>query len=243
MNPAPPAGGLENQLALVRQRMPALGRRDPLPTDPAHCAAVLIALSGPPDDLQVTLTRRAAHLNTHAGEVALPGGKYDLSDSGLDATALRESQEEIGLPASAVEMLGRLPSMRTRWGRRAVPFVGWVPALPALAPNLAELDRIFHVPLRFLADPRNLLCDEYPQQGAMRRIPRFHYESYAVWGFTASVLMHFCAETLGAPLELARAREVVNRIDAGGGDPDMLNRVPAGWLAGRAGTTGTGAAR
>ena len=121
MSAAPRSG---DPLAVLRRRLslPALG----VPVPERH-AAVLVALSGPSDALDVTLTRRAEHMNSHAGEVALPGGKHEPGDADLDVTALRESAEEIGLPASAVELLGRLEPLETINGLTVVPFVGFVP--------------------------------------------------------------------------------------------------------------------
>ena len=143
MSAAPRSG---DPLAVLRRRLslPALG----VPVPERH-AAVLVALSGPSDALDVTLTRRAEHMNSHAGEVALPGGKHEPGDADLDVTALRESAEEIGLPASAVELLGRLEPLETINGLTVVPFVGFVPTLPALSANAAEIDCVFQVPLRF----------------------------------------------------------------------------------------------
>ena len=223
MSAAPRSG---DPLAVLRRRLslPALG----VPVPERH-AAVLVALSGPSDALDVTLTRRAEHMNSHAGEVALPGGKHEPGDADLDVTALRESAEEIGLPASAVELLGRLEPLETINGLTVVPFVGFVPTLPALSANAAEIDCVFQVPLRFLSDPDNLLCDEYALDGKTRRVARFHYGDFAIWGFTATVLVRLCAGVLNAPLDLRRARAVVHRIDVNERDATRLRRVPSAW--------------
>ncbi|HEY7884036.1 MAG TPA: CoA pyrophosphatase, partial [Cellvibrionaceae bacterium] len=113
-------------------------------------AAVLVpivTLANP----ELILTRRAAHLASHAGEIAFPGGRWEPDDQTLLHTALRESHEEIALPPHAVIPLGTLPVYCTRAGVRVTPVVGLVPEQQAFVPQLAELDSIFTVPLHFFS--------------------------------------------------------------------------------------------
>ena len=96
-------------------------------TDQESKAAVLLLLHGDPHDPLIILTRRASHLKSHAGEVAFPGGMKESHDIDLLATALRETEEEIGLPSSAVNFLGRLPADSPSINNiRVAPFMGWV---------------------------------------------------------------------------------------------------------------------
>ncbi|MCV6603718.1 MAG: CoA pyrophosphatase, partial [Porticoccaceae bacterium] len=109
-------------------------------------AAVLLALTEE-EHPHVVLTRRAGHLNDHAGEVALPGGMWEPEDNSLLHTALRESHEEIGLPPDDVDLFATMPPRDTRLGVRVTPYVGRIAADVELTPELAELDAIFRVPL------------------------------------------------------------------------------------------------
>ncbi len=152
-------------------------------------AAVLIALTDDPEDPELILTRRASHMSTHAGEVALPGGKWDSSDSSLLQTALRESEEEIGLDPAVVEVVGALPARQSKWGLTVTPFVGVIPAKTSLTPNFDELDSIFAVPLRYLlTDPRES-TDHFHRRGRKVWVPCYRYQGYEIWGFTANLLL------------------------------------------------------
>ena len=145
----------------------------------------------------VLLTRRTAHLSRHAGQIALPGGRCDPEDPDAEATALRETHEEIGLPASAVDVLGRLPDYRTGTGYRVTPVVGLIrPGLP-LVPAPHEVDDVFEVPLGWLMDPavhRRHRIDlgegasrtfyAMPWRATVDGAPR----EYFIWGATAAML-------------------------------------------------------
>ncbi len=147
-------------------------------------AAVLVLLSPLPD---VVLIERARTLRKHAGQVAFPGGAVDPADPGPEATALRETHEEIGLPAAEVSVLGRLPSAlvwATRFHVHAV--VGWWDGTAPLAPDPAEVASVRRVPLAHLADPARRTSWRLP--GVDRTGPGFTYDDLYVWGFTAYVL-------------------------------------------------------
>lgn len=161
-------------------------------------AAVLIALTDDPQDPEIILTQRAAHLSSHAGQVAFPGGKRDLEDSSLLHTALRESQEEIGLEPGAVEVLGAMPPSTTRWDVRVTPYVGIIPASTRFTPNLGELDSIFQVPLSyFLEGDRRARTDMFDRDRHFWA-PAYMYQGYEIWGFTAGLLVDFLNSTFNA---------------------------------------------
>lgn len=114
-----------------------------------RAAAVLVPLVMRPQGLTVLLTQRTQHLSTHAGQVSFPGGSREPDDPTPIATALRESREEIGLDAGAVEVIGRLPDYVTGTGFRVAPVVGLVRPSIELVADAGEVDEIFEVPLDF----------------------------------------------------------------------------------------------
>ncbi len=169
----------------IRQRVTRLQQQD----EPVGQAAVLIPVTDEPEP-QLLLTRRADHLDKHAGEVAFPGGKRDEEDRDLFQTVLRETHEEIGLPEQAVELLGVMPSARSKYGLQVVPFVGLVDPTIDLTPNQDELDEIFSVPLSFFKQNQPNDLYEFSYQAKRYRVPCFNYRGRIIWGLTA----HFIAE-------------------------------------------------
>lgn len=159
-------------------------------------AAVLLAFTDEPET-QLILTRRADHLKSHRGEVALPGGKIDAADENFVMAALRESQEEIALPPSAVEVLGELDPMVTRFGVKVTPVVGIIaPDIP-LTPNPDELDSIFRVPLSFFLRDERTRTDRGTVNGFSVAVPCWHWQGYEIWGVTAIILVNFMNRVLG----------------------------------------------
>ena len=117
-------------------------------------AAVLVPITRS-DEPELVLTLRASGLSTHGGEVAFPGGRRDPEDRDLVDTALREAEEEIGLPPGLVEVVGPLSSLVSRHGIQVTPYVGLVPDYVEYKPNDAEIASVFSVPLEFFrSDPR-----------------------------------------------------------------------------------------
>ena len=149
-------------------------------------AAVLVLISEN-DNPAILYTKRAAHLRQHPGEVCFPGGMWEPGDRDLFVTAQREVHEEIGLPASGIKLLGRLPQSHTRAGTPVTPFIASFDAgLPLYAsPN--ELDSIFLVPLSIFKDGIQVREDTFEREGRMLQIPVYHYQGYEIWGFTAAV--------------------------------------------------------
>ncbi len=165
-------------------------------------AAVLVALTDHPSDPHIVLTKRAKHLSTHSGEVSFPGGKWDPEDAHLLHTALRESEEEIGLPPAAVEVLAALKARRTGRGMRVTPFVGIVPADIPLIPNPAELDAVFHVPVSFFLADQRIRTDFYRLQNREFWAPAYHFDGFEIWGFTAGVLVALLNQVYQAGIEV-----------------------------------------
>jgi 8-oxo-dGTP pyrophosphatase MutT (NUDIX family) len=146
----------------------------------------------------VLLTQRTHTLAQHAGQVAFPGGRAEPDDASLIQTALRETQEETGIPASFVTVAGFLDAYETGTGFAILPVVGVLAEGFALMPDAAEVAEVFEVPLAFLLDPANRKKDSRVFQGVTRSFYSFTYEGHYIWGATAAMLVNF-GERLKAP--------------------------------------------
>ena len=153
-------------------------------------AAVLIPVIAHPGDLTVLFTQRTAHLTSHAGQVSFPGGRAEPGDASAEFTALREAEEEIGLPAARVEILARLPDYRTRTGYRVTPVIGLIEPPLELAPDPREVAEVFEVPLAFLLDPGNRQRRTRQFQGQEVGYYVFEHQERVIWGATAGMLVN-----------------------------------------------------
>lgn len=170
----------------LRHRLPTYVRRD-LPMQMPE-AAVLMPFTMEPDP-QLILTVRSNNMPTHAGEVAFPGGKRDPGDANLLATALRESQEEVGLSPQEVEVLAQLSPMASRFGMKVTPFVGLVTPDVQLVAEPGEIGEIFRVPLSFFLDTRPELSAPFTYLGRRMRFPNYYFEQRRIWGLTAFMIL------------------------------------------------------
>jgi 8-oxo-dGTP pyrophosphatase MutT (NUDIX family) len=157
-------------------------------------AAVLIPLVARPDGPRVLLTQRTIHLHDHGGQISFPGGRRDAHDADLVATALRETHEETGVPASAVRILGQLPPYHTASGYRVTPVVGWLTPPLQLLPDPFEVADIFEVPCSFLLDPANQHRETAWVAGRERRYWAMPFreadgQRRYIWGVTAGILV------------------------------------------------------
>lgn len=160
------------------------------PCAPITPAAVLVAIVERAGARSVLLTRRAEQLARHAGQISFPGGRADPGDGNPQQTALREAEEEIGLPAAQVEIAGRLDDYLVGTGYRITPVVGFVRAPPAFAADTREVAEIFEVPLPFVLDAANYRRDKLTVGGVERRFYVLAYGAYHIWGATAAILVN-----------------------------------------------------
>ena len=171
-----------------------------MPVASPRQSAVLAPLYDGEAGPTVVLTRRAAHLRNHRGEVSFPGGRQEDHDADLVATALREAHEEIGLDPTAVEIIGRLDQLSTFVSRSMIhPFVGVLPGRPeGLVADPGEVEHILHVPLAELVDPEAFHEElwRFPD-GADRSLTFFEIEGDTVWGATARMLRQLLNIALG----------------------------------------------
>ncbi|WP_035691096.1 CoA pyrophosphatase [Azospirillum halopraeferens] len=153
-------------------------------------AAVLIPLVDRPGGATVIFTQRTAHLSAHAGQISFPGGRREPEDRSPEDTALRETQEEIGLDRDLVEIVGRLDTYVTRTGFRVTPIVGCVRPPFAIVPDPTEVAEVFEVPLTVILDPTNPQRHSRMFMGAQRFFYAFPYGERYIWGATAGMLVN-----------------------------------------------------
>jgi 8-oxo-dGTP pyrophosphatase MutT (NUDIX family) len=153
-------------------------------------AAVLIPIQERQDGDYLVLTRRGDQLPTHKGQIAFPGGRVDVGDKDIFHTALRESQEEIGINPEQVKILGRLDEFTAGYGLVVTPVVGVIPAHCEFRMDPRETTAVASVPIRSLMERRNFALDDRLSPGGH---PSYHFyvNGWDVWGVTARILVQF----------------------------------------------------
>lgn len=151
-------------------------------------AAVLFPIVLRDHEHTVLLTQRTAHLRDHAGQISFPGGRVEPDDRSPVDTALRETEEEVGLVRDRIDVLGYLPEYRTGTGFRVTPVVALVQPPFELAPDPFEVAEVFEVPLGFLLNPENHQRHSIHHRGAMRNYFAMPYGDYFIWGATAGMI-------------------------------------------------------
>jgi 8-oxo-dGTP pyrophosphatase MutT (NUDIX family) len=179
------------------RRVPRPSDLRPLPLTPEEAAemdapgtkdaAVLVPLYTRDGKLHAVFTERRGDLSKHAGEISFPGGRQDEPDEDLRATALREAEEEIGLPPDVVELVGALPPVGTFvTGYRVFPFVGTIPAGHAWTPQEAEVEQVIELSLPDLV--RGYENKRLLRRGVPIKTPTYTVDGHFVWGATARMV-------------------------------------------------------
>ena len=150
-------------------------------------AGVLLAIDDGAAETSVVLTKRSARLKHHPGQIALPGGKQDKADPDPIAAALREAEEEVGLPRDTVEVLGTLPPHETVSGFNMTPVVGRIIRPFEARPEAGEVDEIFRVPLAHVTDIARFRIQARRWRGGYRKYYTVPYGPYYIWGATARI--------------------------------------------------------
>ena len=151
---------------------------------------VLIVHGGEPG---ILLTKRTSTLAKHAGQVAFPGGRIDQTDASVEAAALREAHEEVGLPPDQPEILGRLPDYITGTGFRISPVLALLPRPVVLQASPDEVEAIFTLPLEVLLDPAAPQRRRGEFRGQTREFWVWPHEHHHIWGATAAILVNLAA--------------------------------------------------
>ena len=186
------ADWLRRQFARARAAPPAIeGDQEAAAGDSGLIAAsVLIPIVLRSEELTVLLTRRTTLLKSHSGQVSFPGGRAEPHDASAEATALRETREEIGLAPRHIELIGRLHDYRTRTGYRVSPVVALVTPPFELRLDAHEVEEAFEVPLSFLLDPANHQRHAREFQGRQVHYFAMPYRQHYIWGATAAMLVN-----------------------------------------------------
>lgn len=183
-------------------RVPGSRRQDQYPeltlTTPIAAAAVLVPIVERMGALSVLLTRRNAELNSHAGQISFPGGRAEPDDLSPADTALRETEEEVGILPGQVAIAGRLDNYLVGTGFRITPIVGMVTPPAAFRRDAREVAEIFEVPLSFVLSAENYRREAVEIEGRMRRFYVLSYRDYDIWGATAAILVNL-QKVIGAP--------------------------------------------
>ena len=162
-------------------------------TDPRPAlisAAVLVPLIERPDGMTVMLTQRNDQLRDHPGQISFPGGRVEPVDATPAATALRETHEEIGLPAQCVSVIGRLDRYITRTGYDVTPIVGVVTPPFTIKVDAREVAEVFEVPLTFILESANYKRERRRFAGRTRTYYALRYADRYIWGATAGMLIN-----------------------------------------------------
>lgn len=152
-------------------------------------AAVLVPVTDRPDP-GVILTQRTETLSRHPGQIAFPGGRVDPGDADTIAAALREAEEEIGLPRDQVTVVGPADRYRTITGFQVTPVIGVVPPDLMLTPHEAEVATVFEAPLAFLLDSANHIEASVEWQGRERHYYEIMWDGHRIWGATAAMIVN-----------------------------------------------------
>jgi 8-oxo-dGTP pyrophosphatase MutT (NUDIX family) len=148
--------------------------------------------------LTVLFTQRTTQLRSHSGQISFPGGRAEPGDPTAEFTALRETQEEIGLAPERVEVVAKLPEYFTRTGYRVSPVVGVIQPPVPLAPDPREVAEVFEVPLDFLLDPANHARETRELQGRAVGFYVIQYGERRIWGATAGMLLTLYRQLVAA---------------------------------------------
>lgn len=182
----------------IRQRLAGI----PASTRPLggfRRAAVLVPLFHVGGETSLLLTRRTQTVERHKGQISFPGGALDHGEE-LLAAALRETFEELGIPAGEVQVLGRLPEVDVAVSRfRVTPFVGVIPHPYPLRPNADEIEEVVRVPLAVFRDPANLRVETRPWEGRIGEVYHYTYHTQTIWGATARIIKQFVDILVEAP--------------------------------------------
>jgi|DewCreStandDraft_2_1066082.scaffolds.fasta_scaffold26492_2 8-oxo-dGTP pyrophosphatase MutT (NUDIX family) len=181
---------LQDALKSGNKIFPLFERNFHFPTPPVQ-AAILVPFVYVEKKWSLLFIRRSLSNDPHSGQVAFPGGRMEQEDTSPEITSLREAQEEIGLSPEHVEIIGKLPSLLTVTNYEIHPIVGIIPYPYPFRPSQSEVQKIFTIPLDWLADSTNYRVEERNLPAPVGRIPTIYYRPYQdeiLWGASAQIV-------------------------------------------------------
>ena len=157
-------------------------------------AAVLVPIFEKDREPHFLLTKRTEDVEHHKGQISFPGGTVDSGDRNIIATALRETEEEIGLASDRIEIVGVFNDITIPTGFVVTPVVGYLPSLPTLKLSRNEVESVIEVPFSFFQEPRNKRIVNMVRAGKPRDVYFFRFEEFEIWGATAFIIDSFLKE-------------------------------------------------
>lgn len=168
-----------------------------IPVGRLRPAAVLLPLYHREERDYLLFTERTAHLEHHAGEISFPGGGRDPGDNDLSFTALRETEEELGIPHTEIKLIGRLDDFYSVHGYHVVPYVGIIPPPDNLQHDPFEIAGTFEAPLDYFRNPAIHRVEDWQHRGRTHLVDFYQFEKHVIWGLTAAILRQFVEESSG----------------------------------------------
>ncbi len=176
----------------ITQKLSVYQRKTISPKQNLKTAAVLVPLVNVDDELHLLFTKRTEHVEHHKGQISFPGGMADETDSSLIHTALREVEEEIGLPHTSVKILTSfLDDIQTPSGFLVTPIVGYIAQLPSLTPNHNEVAEIFFIPLVEFFDEQKRSQKIISHNGEEKIVSFYNVGKEPIWGVTGMFIKNF----------------------------------------------------
>lgn len=151
-------------------------------------AAVLVGFIERETGCSILFTKRADHLKHHPGQISFPGGRYEEYDESLYATALRETDEEIGISPHYVDIFGTLPELVTTSGYLVTPVLAKITPSFSLNVDTNEVQDVFEIPAEYLLNRKNLTVDQFSVNGHSRKIFLLPYRRHLIWGVTGQII-------------------------------------------------------
>jgi len=180
----------------AQERMSPKNRHDFECRDDLREAAVLLLFYPDRGDTRLVFMKRNEYDGPHSGQISFPGGMRELRDKDLVVTALRENEEETGVPADSVEVLGKLTPLHIPVSNFCVhPFVGWTREVPQFDPDETEVQYLICPELREIFDPANRKSGTFHRHGVTLETPYFDIDGEMIWGATAMILNEFMVLT------------------------------------------------
>ena len=175
---------------LIKEKLDLVKELEETPFPKAGVLIVLKNFGEYKKDPHIIFTKRSSKLSSHPGEVSFPGGKFEEQDLNLLATAVRESEEEIGIKKLNLEHLGKLPYLISKHNIEVHPFIAALKEDQEFIAN-EEIESIFSVPVSYLKNNQNAYIHEFNRQNHNVRISTWHYNEYVIWGLTAMIAAEF----------------------------------------------------